>query len=132
MSWESARVQAAPIRFAVFVQEQGVPVEIELDELDPTCLHALAFQGQGAVATGRLLPDGHIGRMAVLKEWRGRGVGGAILEKLVAAAAGRGLRTVRLSAQVHALQFYRAHGFRAEGEVYEEAGIPHLDMRREL
>ena len=96
------------------------------------CLHALAFQGEGAVATGRLLPDGHIGRMAVLKDWRGRGVGGAILEKLVAAAAGRGLRTVRLSAQVHALAFYRAHGFRAEGEVYEEAGIAHQDMRREL
>ncbi|HUG78190.1 MAG TPA: GNAT family N-acyltransferase, partial [Burkholderiales bacterium] len=70
MSWESAREQAVPLRFAVFVQEQGVPVEIELDELDAGCLHALAFQGNRAVGTGRLLPDGHIGRMAVLKPWR--------------------------------------------------------------
>jgi len=132
MAWESARAQAAPIRFAVFVREQGVPAQIELDELDAGCLHALAFQGHGAVATGRLLPDGHIGRMAVLKEWRGRGVGGAMLEKLVAAAAERGIRAVRLSAQVHALAFYRAHGFRPEGEVYQEAGIPHQGMLREL
>jgi predicted GNAT family N-acyltransferase len=132
MPWESARAQAAPIRFAVFVQEQGVPVEIELDELDAGCLHALAFQGNRAVGTGRLLPDGHVGRMALLKPWRRRGVGGAMLEKLVEAAAGRGIRTVRLSAQVHALAFYRAHGFRPEGEVYEEAGIPHQGMLREL
>jgi predicted GNAT family N-acyltransferase len=121
-----------PLRFAVFVQEQGVPVEIELDELDAGCLHALAFQGNRAVGTGRLLPDGHVGRMALLKPWRRRGVGGAMLEKLVEAAAGRGIRTVRLSAQVHALAFYRAHGFRPEGEVYEEAGIPHQGMLREL
>ncbi len=132
MSWESAREQAVPLRFAVFVQEQGVPVEIELDELDAGCLHALAFQGNRAVGTGRLLPDGHIGRMAVLKPWRRRGIGGAMLKKLVEAAAGRGVRTLRLSAQVHALEFYRAHGFRPEGEVYEEAGIPHQGMRRQL
>jgi predicted GNAT family N-acyltransferase len=132
MSWESAREQAVPLRFAVFVQEQGVPVEIELDELDAGCLHALAFQGNRAVGTGRLLPDGHIGRMAVLKPWRRRGIGGAMLKKLVEAAAGRGVRTLRLSAQVHALEFYRAHGFRPEGEVYEEAGIPHQGMLRQL
>ena len=132
MSWESAREQAVPLRFAVFVKEQGVPVEIELDELDAGCLHALAFQGNRAVGTGRLLPDGHIGRMAVLKPWRRRGIGGAMLKKLVEAAAGRGVRTLRLSAQVHALEFYRAHGFRPEGEVYEEAGIPHQGMLRQL
>jgi predicted GNAT family N-acyltransferase len=132
MSWESAREQAVPLRFAVFVQEQGVPVEIELDELDAGCLHALAFQGNRAVGTGRLLPDGHVGRMAVLKPWRRRGIGGAMLKKLVEAAAGRGVRTLRLSAQVHALEFYRAHGFRPEGKVYEEAGIPHQGMLRQL
>jgi predicted GNAT family N-acyltransferase len=132
MPWEQARPEASRIRFAVFVVEQGVPVEIELDAHDAECIHALAFDGSAAVGTGRLLPDGHLGRMAVLREFRGRGVGGAILAKLIEAAAQRGDREVLLSAQVHALDFYRAHGFRAEGEVYQDAGIAHQTMRRTL
>jgi len=132
MPWEQARPEASRIRFAVFVVEQGVPVEIELDAHDPECIHALAFDGSAAVGTGRLLPDGHLGRMAVLREFRGRGVGGAILAKLIEAAAQRGDREVLLSAQVHALAFYRAHGFSAEGEVYQDAGIAHQTMRRAL
>ncbi len=75
LSWEEARAHASPIRFAVFVEEQGVPREIELDEHDPVSIHVVAFDDQQPVATGRLLPDGHIGRMAVLKDWRGRGIG---------------------------------------------------------
>ena len=82
LDWESARAHAAPIRFAVFVEEQGVPLEIELDEMDPKSLHAVAFEDASPVGTGRLLPDGHVGRMAVLKNWRGRGVGGQILAAL--------------------------------------------------
>jgi predicted GNAT family N-acyltransferase len=132
MRWEQARAAASRIRYAVFVEEQGVPVEIELDEHDAQCIHALAFHGSAAVGTGRLLPDGHIGRMAVLREFRGRGVGSAILAKLIEAAAQRGDREVLLSAQVHALAFYRAHGFSAEGEAYQDAGIPHQTMRRTL
>ena len=132
MPWEQARAEASRIRFAVFVVEQGVPLEIELDEHDAECIHALAFDGAAAVGTGRLLPDGHIGRMAVLGEFRGRGLGSAILAKLIQAAAQRGDREVLLSAQVHALAFYRAHGFSAEGEVYQDAGIPHQTMRRTL
>jgi len=89
MRWEQARAAASRIRYAVFVEEQGVPVEIELDEHDAVCIHALAFDGGAAVGTGRLLPDGHIGRMAVLREFRGRGVGSAILAKLIEAAARR-------------------------------------------
>ena len=132
MRWEQARAAASRIRYAVFVEEQGVPVEIELDEHDAECIHALAFDGSAAVGTGRLLPDGHIGRMAVLRESRGRGVGSAILAKLIEAAVRRGDREVLLSAQVHALAFYRAHGFSAEGEVYQDAGIAHQTMRRRL
>jgi predicted GNAT family N-acyltransferase len=130
--WEEARALAAPIRFEVFVREQAVPAEIELDEMDAKCVHALAYEGGRAVATGRLLPDGHIGRMAVLKAFRGKGAGGAVLEKLMEAARARGDREVVLSAQVHAMPFYEAYGFKAFGQVYEEAGIPHRDMRRSL
>jgi predicted GNAT family N-acyltransferase len=129
--WGKAREQASRIRFAVFVDEQKVPPEIEMDEHDAQCVHALAYAGDGrAVGTGRLLPDGHIGRMAVAKDWRGRGIGAAILAALVDAARRRGDREVALSAQTHALGFYRRHGFAPEGEVYEEAGIPHQAMRR--
>jgi predicted GNAT family N-acyltransferase len=132
MPWESARAQASAIRLAVFVEEQGVPREIEMDEIDAQCVHALAFEHGKAVGTGRLLPDGHIGRMAILKPWRGRGIGSAILHRLIEAARRRGDREVMLSAQVHAVDFYRAHGFAPEGEVYEEAGIAHQAMIRAL
>ena len=130
MPWDKARAHAAPVRLVVFVDEQRVPAELEMDDADPHCLHAVAFDGARAVGTGRLLPDGHIGRMAVLKEFRGKGVGGEILERLMEAARRRGDREIVLSAQTHALAFYRAHGFEVFGPVYEEAGIPHQDMRR--
>ena len=132
MDWESARELVSPIRFEVFVREQRVPAEIELDAIDAQCVHAVAFEKETAVGTGRLLPDGHIGRMAILKPWRGRGIGSAILGSLIDAARRRGDREVMLSAQVHAVAFYRAHGFQPEGEVYEEAGIPHQAMLRAL
>lgn len=132
LSWEAARAHAAPIRFDVFVREQGVPREIELDEMDARSLHALAWHEETPVATGRLLPDGHVGRMAVLKPWRGQGVGGRVLEALVEAARLRGDAEVVLSAQVHAIAFYRRHGFEPDGGVYEEAGIAHQQMRRAL
>lgn len=132
-SWGEAQREASGIRLAVFVEEQRVPMEMEMDEFDSQCVHALAYSPAGeAIGTGRLLPDGHIGRMAVLKAWRGRGAGGAILQSLVAAARARGDREVVLSAQAHAVPFYRKHGFAAEGDVYEEAGIPHQAMRRVL
>ena len=130
MGWDQARADAAPIRFAVFVDEQKVPSEIELDEHDPACLHVVARSEGRAVGTGRLLPDGHIGRMAVLKAWRGQGVGAAMLAVLIDAARARGDHEVALSAQTHALGFYRRFGFTNEGPEYIEAGIPHQAMRR--
>jgi predicted GNAT family N-acyltransferase len=132
LSWEEARAHASPIRFTVFVEEQGVPREIELDEYDPVSIHVVAFEDQEPVATGRLLPDGHIGRMAVLKAWRGRGIGGAILKALIKVARQNGHADVALSAQVHAVPFYRAHGFIPEGDEYLEAGIRHQAMKQRL
>jgi len=132
MDWPAARTEASRIRMTVFVEEQRVPAEIEMDDNDAASVHALAHVQGRAVGTGRLLPDGHIGRMAVLKESRSLGVGGAILEQLVQEARRRGMREVVLSAQTHALGFYRKHGFQEFGVVYEEAGIAHQDMRRGL
>lgn len=133
MDWERAQPIAGPIRFAIFVGEQNVPPGIELDELDASCLHAIAYDPDGkAIGTGRLLPDGHIGRMAVVKDWRRQGVGAEILEALVAEAARRGHAEVVLSAQLQAAEFYRSHGFVAEGKVYQDAGILHQAMRRVL
>jgi predicted GNAT family N-acyltransferase len=132
LDWPAAQAKAKRIRFTVFVEEQRVPAEMEMDEHDARCLHALAYAEGRAIATGRLLPDGHIGRMAVVKEWRGRGAGRAILRRLIDAARARGDREVRLSAQVHAVGFYRSEGFETEGPVYEEAGIPHQAMRLKL
>ena len=132
-SWEQLRAQAQPIRFEVFVDEQKVPAEIELDEMAPHCLHAVAYDDAGQpLATGRLLPDGHIGRMAVRKAGRGQGVGGAVLQALIAAARARGDAEVILNAQVHAEGFYQRHGFAREGEQFMEAGIPHITMRARL
>lgn len=132
MQWDKARAHAAPVRLVVFVEEQRVPADLEMDERDASCLHAVAFDDERAVGTGRLLPDGHIGRMAVLKEYRGKGVGGEILQRLMQAAKARGDREIVLSAQIRAVAFYLAHGFESFGPVYEEAGIPHQDMRRAL
>lgn len=129
MSWEEARIDASPVRFTVFVEEQGVPREIELDEQDSVSVHAVVFEGTTPIATGRLLPDGHIGRMAVLKKWRNRGIGSLMLRKLLERAKERGQPQVALSAQIHAVPFYRAHGFVEEGSEYLEAGIRHQAMR---
>jgi predicted GNAT family N-acyltransferase len=129
-AWIDLREEAAPIRYAVFVDEQKVPAEIELDDWDALSLHALALDAQGRVlGTGRLLPDGHIGRMAVLQSARGQGVGSALLRALLQAARARGDREVVLSAQTHAMPFYEKAGFIAEGDDYDDAGIPHRQMR---
>lgn len=132
LEWPKAQREAQRIRFTVFVDEQRVPPELEMDEHDATSVHALAFSDGAAVGTGRLLLDGHIGRMAVLKQWRGRGVGQAMLRALIDAGRQRGDRDLVLNSQVHALAFYAAEGFKAEGPVYEEAGIPHQVMRLKL
>lgn len=131
--WEQLRTLAAPLRFAVFVDEQKVPAEIEIDEWDARSVHAVALDDEGRVlGTGRLLPDGHIGRMAVARSARGSGVGSALLAALMDEARRRGHREAVLSAQTHAVAFYRRHGYSVDGAEYMDAGIPHVDMRCRL
>lgn len=129
-SWSELAPLVTPVRFQVFVDEQGVPSDMELDEFDPLSCHAAALRGGQVVGAGRLLPDGHIGRMAVLAEWRGQGVGAALLKALMAEAAQRGMRRLALSAQTHAVDFYARFGFVPEGPEYQEAGLPHQAMER--
>jgi predicted GNAT family N-acyltransferase len=107
-------------------------VELEWDEFDASAHHLLAMVDGVAAGTGRLLPDGHIGRMAVLRAWRGQGVGSALLAELMRIAAARGLRRVMLNAQVQAVPFYLRHGFQAEGDEFPDAGIAHRRMWRAL
>jgi predicted GNAT family N-acyltransferase len=131
--WVADRDALRAVRWKVFVEEQRVPEDEEWDEHDPRCRHVLAAAADGMpVGTGRLLPDGHIGRMAVLKEWRGGGIGSALMRRLLLLAREARHETVRLHAQTHAIGFYRKHGFVAEGEEFMEAGIPHFVMTRHL
>jgi predicted GNAT family N-acyltransferase len=126
VNWNAAREQLRAVRRAVFIEEQKVPEELEWDDADERSYHVLA------TASGRLKLDCQIGRMAVLREWRGRGVGDAILRALLALAQKEGCGTVRLHAQTHALAFYEKHGFTATEGEFEEAGIPHRAMELRL
>lgn len=131
--WTTTGSAIRAIRETVFIHEQGVPVELEWDGLDSACAHVLAWNDRGeAIGTARMQQNGTIGRMAVLKDWRGRGVGRALLRTLLDLAARRGLSRVTLSAQTHALGFYERAGFDVVGEPFIDAGIPHRKMVKEL
>ena len=117
------------VRTRVFIEEQKVPKDLEWDELDEACVHALALVDDKPIGTGRLTPDGHIGRMAVLAEWRNRGVGAALLSHLMDVARERGDAFCELNAQVSAIGFYERFGFQVQGEEFMDAGIPHRVMR---
>ena len=131
-TWPDDMATLKAIRFEVFVEEQKVPAEEEIDAFDPLSIHAIAWSNGKAAACGRLLPDGHIGRMAVLKPFRGFGVGGLVLQHLMNRARQRGDREVVLSAQTHAIGFYEKFGFVVEGGEYLDCNIPHRDMRKIL
>jgi predicted GNAT family N-acyltransferase len=131
--WTTTGSAIRAIRETVFIHEQGVPVELEWDGLDSACAHVLAWNDRGeAIGTARMQQNGTIGRMAVLKDWRGRGVGRALLRTLLDLATRRGLSRVTLSAQTHALGFYERAGFDVVGEPFIDAGIPHRKMVKEL
>jgi len=130
-AWPDDESTLRSIRREVFVVEQHVPEELEWDGIDPACAHVLALDRDGRpIGCGRLLPDGHIGRMAVVAAQRGRGVGTALLARLVALAQEAGHQRVVLNAQTHAMPFYARCGFTPCGDEYEEAGIPHRAMER--
>ena len=132
--WATLQHAAAPVRVQVFVQEQGIPVEEEWDAEDVTAIHAVLFDTSGqARATARLLQPASgvakIGRMAVLREWRGQGYGQRLLKAMISTARYRNDRMVTLSAQQSAMTFYAKHGFETVGVPYDEVGIPHTAMQ---
>ena len=127
---------AIAVRFRVFVAEQSIPPEEELDEDDATATHAIALVHGQVVGTGRLVSredgDGQVGRMAVDEPWRGRGVGGRILIFLEDEARLLGMARCVLHAQVYVKGFYAAHGYQEYGESFLEVDIPHVEMHKEL
>jgi YbgC/YbaW family acyl-CoA thioester hydrolase len=136
-AWDELGREAKAIRAQVFVQEQKIPAEMEWDAADAVCVHAVAYNRFGLpLATGRLLEHvpgvAKIGRMAVVAPMRGSRIGRAVLDALMDAARARGDREVLLHAQTSAAPFYQRAGFSARGTVFEEAGIPHVEMVRVL
>lgn len=136
-SWAALGAHARDIRTAVFVEEQKIPADMEWDTADESCVHAVAFNRFGRpLATGRLLEHvpgvAKIGRMAVVKSMRGSRVGRSVLDALMQAARGQGQHEVVLHAQMSAAPFYARAGFAERGPVFEEAGIPHVEMVRVL
>lgn len=131
--WQADEAAIARVRRAVFIEEQGVPEALEWESWDGDCAWFVAEDGGNTiVGIGRLTPEGRVGRMAVLPQWRGRGVGSALLAASLSEARGRGQRRVELSAQSRAVPFYERHGFSAIGDEYLDAGIPHRTMTLEL
>ena len=120
------------IRDAVFMQEQGVSPELEFDGLDASAMHVLAVVDGEYVGTGRMLDDGHIGRIAILRNYRGLGLGAKVVQALVAEATRLGYPRVYLGAQIHAVDFYAKLGFTPYGDEFMDAGIPHLSMEQSL
>ncbi|MDO5530982.1 GNAT family N-acetyltransferase [Sutterella sp.] len=131
--WKKLEHPASRVRLMVFVAEQKVPKEEEIDDLDPVSTHFVAWDERHmTLGCARLTPDGHIGRLAVLRPFRARGVGAALLEAVLAEARKRGLPEAVLHAQTHARGFYERYGFAAEGNEFDECGIPHIRMRLAL
>ncbi|HQW29466.1 MAG TPA: GNAT family N-acetyltransferase [Verrucomicrobiales bacterium] len=133
VAWESTRCDLLAVRREVFIVEQGVPEEIEIDDYDAVSLHFLAVDTDGVpIGTARLLPDGRIGRMAVMSRWRRCGVGRSLMMAVIKAARQQGKTEMHLHAQVHSIGFYESLGFEVCGEEFEEAGILHREMHRQL
>lgn len=136
VTWQVAAADMRSVRTTVFVEEQNVPPDLEWDGLDDTALHLLARDVAAcAIGCARLLVHddiAHIGRMAVLREWRGRGVGRALLAAVITAARDAGARSAFLNAQISAAGFYAQAGFLAQGSEFLDAGIPHIRMQRAL
>ncbi len=131
-NYEENQKDICRIRFEVFVVEQNVPEGLEIDGLDDEAKHVLAYIDDEAIGTGRILSDGHIGRVAVLKKYRGLGIGNSVMRELIKWAQQNKLEKLWLSSQWHAHSFYLDLGFVCEGDIYEEAGIDHIKMHRAL
>ena len=128
--WQHDNADLRRIREAVFIAEQSVPPELEWDSDDAEAVHFLALESGYPIGTARLLTDGQIGRVSVLRDWRGMNVGDALMRAVIAEAERRGLTEQKLTAQVHATSFYERLGFTVVSAEFLEAGIPHVDMLR--
>ncbi len=131
VDWQS-KDEIFLVRNTVFTAEQGIDTNLDFDGQDEQAVHALVYDNDEPVATGRMLEDGHIGRIAVLISHRGKGLGTAIMKALVNEARRRNFARVYLGAQVHALDFYEKLGFESIGERYDEVGIEHQTMQLSL
>ena len=120
--------QIRNVRNEVFCEEQGVPLELEFDGMDGSSIHSVVLNEGMEIGTGRMLSDGHIGRVAVKKRYRGKGIGKMIMDSLIREAKNRQYTEVWLSSQYHAKGFYEKLGFIAVGDIYQEAGIDHIKM----
>ena len=118
------------VRDAVFIQEQSIDPDIEFDGLDESAVHAIVYSNAQPVGTGRILDDGHIGRIAIIKAFRGQGLGSKIVLSLIDEAKNKGYPRVYLGSQKHAIDFYTKLGFEPFGDEFMEAGIPHLSMEK--
>ena len=132
VDYKNYHLQIHQVRNEVFIDEQKVPEDIEIDGLDSGAKHALVFDGEKAIGTGRMFLDGHIGRIAVKKQYRGRGIGNSIMRKLINTARNLHLSEVWLSSQYQARNFYQKLGFIEAGEIYQEASIDHIKMKKKL
>ena len=132
VSYEASESDIRFVRDTVFGEEQKVHRELDWDGMDPYCIHVVATDDDGnPIGTGRMQPDGRIGRLSILKSWRGQGIGTGILETLVESARRRGLEKVYLHAQLQAVSFYEKRGFEKDREAFAEAGILHINMTRD-
>ncbi len=132
-TWQQDEQALRQIREQVFIEEQNVPTELEWDGEDETAFHLLAEDSEGnPIGTARMLPDGHIGRVAVLTRWRHCGIGSLLMQEMMRQAREKGHRKVFLDAQVAAIEFYRKLGFQTEGKTFLDAGILHRHMVLEL
>jgi predicted GNAT family N-acyltransferase len=131
-TWQKDKALLSNIRYQVFVDEQKVPTELEIDDDDPLAAHVLCLVDGQPVGTGRILLDGHIGRLAVLQAHRKQGYGNKILDHLELIAQENELAEVFLNAQIAAIPFYEKRGYRIISDVFDDAGIPHQTMRKTL
>lgn len=132
--WVSSSDELSSIRFTVFVDEQQVPKELELDDMDLNAVHFIARDKQTGIAVGtaRLLPDAHIGRMAVLKGYRRKGVGSLLINSIIGHARRQNISQLHLNAQTYIQAFYQSAGFSSSGPVFMDAGIEHIHMLRDI
>ena len=133
VTWNDAEEAIKAVRVPVFIDEQQVPYEIDFDGSDAHCVHWLALSEDCLpIGTARLMNDYHFGRMAVLKPWRKRGVGRAIMLAAIEFAKAQGFASMHLNAQIEAMGFYRQLGFKAYSERFIDAGMPHQSMALQL